>query len=66
MKQKRLYFLARATMTLLLVMLCSIGTWATGGTLAGSGTSSDPYVIADAADWTSFVGWINNSTYASK
>lgn len=57
-------------MTLLLVMLCSIGTWATGGTLAGSGTSSDPYVIADAADWTTFVGWINNSstnsTYASK
>ena len=57
-------------MTLLLVMLCSIGTWATGGTLTGSGTSSDPYVIADAADWTTFVNWINNSstnsTYASK
>ena len=28
MKQKRLLFLARAAMTLLLVMLCSLGTWA--------------------------------------
>lgn len=57
-------------MTLFLVMLTSIASWATGGTLAGSGTSSDPYVIADAADWTTFVNWINNSstnsTYASK
>lgn len=55
-------------MTLLLVMLCTIGVWATSGTPAGSGTSSDPYVIADADDWSTFVNWINNSnsTYASK
>ena len=67
MKQKTIH-LARAAMTLLLVMLCSIGTWATSGTPAGSGTSSDPYVIADADDWSTFVNWINNSnsTYASK
>ena len=48
MKQKRSYSLARAAMTLFLVMLTSIASWATGGTLAGSGTSSDPYVIVDA------------------
>lgn len=62
--------LARAAMTLFLVMLCSVGTWATSGTPAGSGTSSDPYVIADADDWSKFVTWINNSssnsTYSSK
>ena len=68
MKQKRSYSLARAAMTLFLVMLTSIASWATGGTLAGSGTSSDPYVIVDADDWGTFVNWINNSnsTYASK
>ncbi|WP_143005814.1 hypothetical protein [Prevotella communis] len=55
-------------MTFLLALLTSVGTWATGGTPAGSGTSSDPYVIADAADWTTFTNWINNSngTYGSK
>ena len=60
--------MARAAMTLFLVMLTSIASWATGGTLAGSGTSSDPYVIVDADDWGTFVNWINNSnsTYASK
>ena len=60
--------MARAAMTLFLVMLTSIASWATGGTLAGSGTSSDPYVIVDANDWGTFVNWINNSnsTYASK
>ena len=60
--------MARAAMTLFLVMLTSIASWATGGTLAGSGTSSDPYVIVDANVWGTFVNWINNSnsTYASK
>lgn len=60
--------MARAAMTLFLVMLTSIASWATNGTLAGSGTSSDPYVIVDANDWGTFVNWINNSnsTYASK
>lgn len=58
----------RVVMTFLLALLTSVGTWATGGTPAGSGTSSDPYVIADAADWTTFTNWINNSngTYGSK
>ncbi|UKK59177.1 hypothetical protein L6470_12540 [Prevotella communis] len=58
----------RVVMTFLLALLASVGTWATGGTPAGSGTSCDPYVIADADDWTTFVGWINNSngTYGSK
>ena len=58
----------RVVMTFLLAFLTSVGTWATGGTPAGSGTSSDPYVIADAADWTTFTNWINNSngTYGSK
>ena len=55
-------------MTLFLVMLTSIASWATGGTLAGSGTSSDPYVIVDAEDWETFANWINNSnsTYGNK
>ncbi len=55
-------------MTLLLTLLIPGGLWATGGTPAGSGTSGDPYVIADADDWATFVTWINNSnsTYGSK
>jgi len=67
MQQKTIH-LARATMTLLLVMFTSLGAWATGGTLAGTGTSSDPYVIVDADDWATFVNWINNSnsTYGNK
>ena len=66
-KQKHL-FGARATLMLFLALLCSIGARATGGTPAGTGTSSDPYVIADADDWATFVSWINNSnsTYADK
>ena len=68
MKQKRRLFLARAAMTLLLTLLIPGGLWATGGTPAGSGTSGDTYVIADADDWATFVTWINNSnsTYGSK
>ena len=67
MQQKTIH-LARTTMMLLLVMFTSLGAWATGGTLAGTGTSNDPYVIVDADDWTTFVNWINNSnsTYGSK
>ena len=39
-------------------------------TITGSGTSADPYVINDDADWETFADWINNqstnSTYRSK
>ena len=64
---KRVSFLARAAMTLLLTVLCSTGAWAT---ITGAGTQDNPYVIADANDWATFVDWINyssnNITYANK
>ena len=51
MKKKRLHFLARAAMTLLLVMFATIGARADEGTLSGSGTAADPYLIGSDADW---------------
>ena len=54
---KRVSFLARAAMTLLLTVLCSTGAWAT---ITGDGTQDNPYVIADANDWETFVNWIRN------
>lgn len=60
MKKKRLYFLARAAMTLLLVMFATIGARADEGTLSGSGTDDDPYLIGSDADWETFVSYIND------
>ena len=67
-KKQKHWFWARTTMMLFLALLCSVGARATGGTPAGTGTSSDPYVIVDADDWATFVNWINNSnsTYGNK
>ena len=60
MKKKRLQFLARAAMTLLLVMFATIGARADEGTLSGSGTATDPYLIGSDADWETFVSYIND------
>ena len=40
-----------------------IGAWATGGTISGTGTQADPYLLADAADWAVFANESNHSTY---
>ena len=53
MKQKRLLFLARAAMTLLLVMLCSLGTWAYGTINVGG------------KDYTLFTGGYTADAYSS-
>ena len=60
MKKKRLHSLARAAMTLLLVMFATIGARADEGTLSGSGTAADPYLIGSDADWETFVNYIND------
>ncbi len=51
--------------TLLLALIAATTAWATDGTLSGSGTQSDPYVIADAADWATFAANVNAGTNAS-
>ena len=40
-----------------------IGAWATGGTISGTGTQADPYLLEDAADWAVFANESNHSTY---
>lgn len=47
-------------MTLLLVMFATIGARADEGTLSGSGTAADPYLIGSDADWKIFVSYIND------
>lgn len=47
-------------MTLLLVMFATIGARADEGTLSGSGTAADPYLIGSDADWETFVSYIND------
>lgn len=47
-------------MTLLLVMFATIGARADEGTLSGSGTDDDPYLIGSDADWETFVSYIND------
>lgn len=47
-------------MTLLLVMFATIGARADEGTLSGSGTATDPYLIGSDADWETFVSYIND------
>ena len=44
----------RLSITLMLVMLTSLGAWATVPPLSGSGTVSDPYVIDCDQDWKTF------------
>ena len=60
MRKKHLTFWARAAMTLLLVLFTTIGAKADEGTLSGSGTAADPYLIGSNADWETFVSYIND------
>ena len=60
---KRKTILARAAMTLLLAVLGSTGAWAENGTISGSGTQADPFLLADAADWAVFSNESNRATY---
>lgn len=62
----------KKTLALLLSLLMLIGllpmsALATGGTWAGSGTSADPFQIADAADLLKLAGMVNTgSNYAGQ
>ena len=47
-------------MTLLLVLFATTGARADKGTLSGSGTATDPYLIGSDADWETFVSYIND------
>lgn len=53
------------TLTLLLAVLTGSKAWATGGTLTGNGTSLNPYIISDLADWNTFAGWLNDGLTAA-
>jgi len=53
------------TLTLLAAMLTASNAWATGGTLTGNGTSRNPYIINDLADWNTFASWLNDGTTAA-
>ena len=50
--------------TLLLVLFTATKAWATGGTLAGNGSSTNPYLISDLADWNTFAAWLNDGSTA--
>ena len=54
-----------STLTLLVAMLTALNAWATGGMLTGNGSSMNPYIINDLADWNTFAGWLNNGTTAA-
>lgn len=56
--------LARAAAVLALATLAPpTGVWATDGTISGSGTEGDPYLIEDAADYAVFANVSNKATY---
>ena len=57
--------LARITLCIL-TSFATVPTWATGGTMTGSGTDTDPFIIADAQDWATFASNISNSIDADK
>ncbi|MBQ3914138.1 MAG: hypothetical protein II692_02025, partial [Paludibacteraceae bacterium] len=52
--------LARITLCFL-TCFATAPAWATGGTMTGSGTAEDPFIIADAQDWATFAANINSS-----
>ena len=44
---------------ILFVLLVSSSAWAAGGTMPGSGTEADPYIISDASKWDELVNLVN-------
>ena len=63
MQRKRLSFLARATMTLLVAMI-TVST--ARAEITGSGKYNDPYVLNTAEDWVTFAEKINDGSYFDK
>jgi hypothetical protein len=53
-----------STLTLLVAMLTTSTVWAFNGTLTGSGSSINPYVIMDLEDWNTFTSLLNDPAYA--
>jgi len=53
------------TLTIFLAVLTGTKAWATGGTLTGEGTSANPYLISDLADWNSFASMLNSGVTAN-
>ena len=53
---------------LCMLLFAASSAWATGGTMSGSGTLRDPYIISDAADWRAFARavYLNGNTYENK
>ena len=48
------------------IMFLTSTLFAANGTLTGSGTSTDPFIIADKADWNKFASNVNSGTNADK
>lgn len=57
-KMKEFLQLTRIALSIL-TCLATAPSWATGGTMVGSGTASNPFVIADAQDWATFAANVN-------
>lgn len=62
---RKLCFISVNSLTLCLTapFLCSFPVQAAAGTLTGSGTASDPYVIEDALDLSEFRNRVNSGDY---
>lgn len=59
--------LALFLMIALMMSLIPMTARATGGTITGTGTQSDPYIIADASDLATFRSNVNGgNTYSGK
>ena len=56
--------IARTATMLLLAVFTSTTAWSQS--LSGKGTSDSPYLITNADDWGSFVGWIEAGTNTNK
>ena len=51
--------------TILFTMFSTAKVWATGGVLMGDGTSANPYLISDLADWNHFAAKLNDGATAA-
>jgi hypothetical protein len=52
---------------ILFALLASSSAWAAGGSLPGSGTESDPFLIEDFYDWNAFANSVNSgNSYAGQ
>ncbi|MBR2212762.1 MAG: hypothetical protein IJ896_15170, partial [Fibrobacter sp.] len=57
----------RIALTLILSLLAVSPSLANDGTMSGTGSETDPYIIHDAKDWETFANEVNNgNTYKDK